>query len=150
ARVSAWGDSAIDVASGIFDPAVHRAVITSGPPFMSHDVGRRLSERYRIPFVMDMRDPWSHVERLAEAIATPAWVRLAARHEARAVDRAALIVANTEVARRQLSATYPERVDDIITVTNGGDDDPLPPQGRGGGTPQTCVEAGRSHARVHR
>ncbi len=99
---------------------------------MSHDAGRRLSERYRIPFVMDMRDPWSHVERLAEAIATPAWVRLAARHEARAVERAALIVANTEVARRQLSATYPERADDIITVTNGGDDDLLPPQRRGG------------------
>jgi len=132
ARVSAWGDGVIDAVSGIFDPAVHRAVITSGPPFMSHDVGRLLSERYRIPFVMDMRDPWSHVERLAEAIATPAWVRLAARHEARAVERAALIVANTEVARRQLSATYPERGDDIITVTNGGDDDLLPPQRRGG------------------
>jgi len=132
ARVRAWGDNVIDAASAIFDPAVHRAVITSGPPFMSHDVGRRLSERYRIPFVMDMRDPWSHVERLAEGIATPVWLRLAVRHEARAVERAALIVANTEVAQRQLGDRYPERVDDILTVTNGGDDDILPPQRRGG------------------
>lgn len=132
ARIHAWGDEVIDAASTIFEPAVHRAVVTSGPPFMSHDVGRRLGDRYRIPFVMDMRDPWSHVERLAEGIATPAWVRLAARYEARSVRRAALIVANTDVARRQLSETYPERAGDILTVTNGGDNDVLPPQRRGG------------------
>ena len=132
ARVRAWGDEGVDAAAAIFEHGVHRAVITSGPPFMSHDVGRRLSERYRIPFVMDMRDPWSHVERLAEGIATPAWVRLASRHESRAVERATLIVANTEVARRQLSDSYPARADDILTVTNGADDDLLPPQRRGG------------------
>lgn len=132
ARIGAWGDNVIDAAALVFDPAVHRAVVTSGPPFMSHDVGRRLSERYRIPFVMDMRDPWSHVERLPEAMATPAWLRLASHHESRAVERASLIVANTEVARRQLSASYPARADDILTVTNGADDEPLPPQRHGG------------------
>jgi len=99
---------------------------------MSHDVGRRISERYRIPLVMDMRDPWSHVERLAEGIATPAWTRLAARYERKAVKRASLVVANTEVARRQLAATYPDRTDDIIVVTNGSDEDELPAQRRGG------------------
>ncbi len=132
ARISAWGDAVVDTVATIFDPRVHRAVITSGPPFMSHDVGRRLSHRYHIPFVMDMRDPWSHVERLAEGIATPRWTQLAERHEARAVERATLIVTNTEVARRQMAATYPLRSRDIITVTNGADDDPLPPQRRGG------------------
>lgn len=132
ARIRAWGDRVIDAASSVFDPCVHRAVITSGPPFMSHDVGRRLSQRYRLPFIMDMRDPWSHVERLAEGIATPAWTRLAARYEAMAVERAALIVANTEVARRQMAETYPLRASDIVTVTNGADDDVLPAQQRGG------------------
>lgn len=132
ARIRAWGDEVVSAVSSVFDPGVHRAVITSGPPFMSHDVGRRLSERYRIPFVMDMRDPWSHVERLAEGIATPAWTRLAARYESMAVQRAALIVANTEVARRQIAASYPSRAGDVLTVTNGGDDEDLPPQRRGG------------------
>ena len=132
ARVRAWGDDVIDAVSSVFDRSVHRAVVTSGPPFMSHDVGRRLSQRHRIPFVMDMRDPWSHAERLAEGIATPAWTRLAARYERLAVERAALIIANTEVARRQMVASYPLRVRDIVTVTNGADDDALPPQRRGG------------------
>ncbi len=132
ARIGAWGDGVVEAVASIFDPAVHRAVVTSGPPFMSHDAGRRISERYRIPFVMDMRDPWRHVERLAEGIATPAWTRLAARYERKAVKRAGLIVANTEVARRQLAATYPTREDDIIVVTNGSDEDELPVQRRGG------------------
>lgn len=133
ARIRSWGDEAVAAVSSMFDPGVHRAVITSGPPFMSHDVGRRIAERYRIPFIMDMRDPWSHVERLAEGIATPVWTRLAARYESMAVQRSALIVANTEAARRQLAASYPSRNADIVTITNGGDDDELlPPQRRGG------------------
>jgi glycosyltransferase involved in cell wall biosynthesis len=132
ARIRAWGDEVIGAVSEVFDPGVHRAVVTSGPPFMSHDVGRRLSERYRIPFIMDMRDPWSHVERLAEGIASPAWTRLATRYESLAVKGAALIVANTEVARRQLAASYPSRAADVMTVTNGADDEELPPQRRGG------------------
>ena len=132
ARIRSWGDEVVTAVSSVFDPGVHRGVIASGPPFMSHDVGRRIAERYRIPFIMDMRDPWSHVERLAEGIATPAWTRLAARYEAMAVRRADLIVANTEVARRQLSVSYPSRSADIVTITNGGDDESLPPQRRGG------------------
>jgi hypothetical protein len=132
ARINAWNDGVMEAVSAVFNPRVHRAVVTSGPPFMSHDVGRRLSVRYRIPFIMDMRDPWSHVERLAEGIATPVWTRLAARYEGKSVERASLVVANTEVARRQLAATYPLRSRDIITITNGGDDEVLPEQRRGG------------------
>jgi hypothetical protein len=132
ARVGAWGDNVLDAVATVFDPSVHRAVISSGPPFMSHDTGRRVSERYRIPFVMDMRDPWSHVERLNEGIASPAWIKLASRYEAGAVARASLVIANTEVARRQMVAAYPLRSRDILTVTNGADDYPLPPQRRGG------------------
>ena len=132
ARIRKWGDGVIETVSSVFDPGVHQAVVTSGPPFMSHDVGRRISERYRIPFIMDMRDPWSHVERLPEGMATPMWTRLAARYEAAAVKRATLIVANTEVARRQMTATYPLRAGDIITVTNGADDVALPQQRHGG------------------
>lgn len=131
-RIRTWGTAASAVAHEIFVPGVHRAVITSGPPFMVHDAGRRVAAAHRIPFVMDMRDPWSHAERLPEAIATPLWLRLAARYERRAVDQASLVVANTEIARRQMAAAYPDRAADVITVTNGADEDSLPPQRRGG------------------
>lgn len=132
ARIAAWGSAVVDAAAQVVDPCAHRAVIASGPPFMSHDVGRRMGQRFRLPFIMDMRDPWSHVERLTESIATPMWTRMASRYEAKAVQQAALVVTNTDVARRQMVSTYPARAADIITVTNGADDEELPPPRRGG------------------
>jgi hypothetical protein len=42
------------------------------------------------------------------------------------------VIANTDVARNNLRVSYPDRVDDILTVMNGVDDDPLPPSRRGG------------------
>lgn len=131
ASMGAWARDAARAGKEIFIPGVHRAVITSGPPFMVHDAGRRIAMGTNAPFVMDMRDPWRHVERLSEKTASPLWPRIAALHEGRAVRQASLIVANTERAREQLAATYPSRADDIITVTNGADDDPLPPPRRG-------------------
>ena len=77
---------------------------------------------------MDMRDPWAQIERLIEAHASPVWLRLARENERAAIANASLIIANTERARDQLVARYRDRAADIITVTNGSDDDPLPPQ----------------------
>jgi glycosyltransferase involved in cell wall biosynthesis len=72
---------------------------------------------------MDLRDPWSLVERLAGDIASPVWYRLARRYERPTVGRAALIVMNTEPARRAMQHAYPEAAHRIITVTNGYDED---------------------------
>lgn len=126
ARTTDWSRRAARLAARIVNPEVHRAVVTSGPPFMVHEAGRRLSYRTGIPFVMDMRDPWANVERLQEGIASPVWLALAARHERRSVRQAALVVANTELARQQMTERYADRASDILTVMNGADDDPLP------------------------
>jgi len=131
AKIEAWARDVARFAEAIVQPDVHEAVVTSGPPHMSHDAGRRISERTGLPFVMDMRDPWRHVERLSEATASPLWLQLADRHEARAVNRAALVVANTELSCQALQRSYPSRRDDIITAMNGVDDDPLPAPRRG-------------------
>ena len=130
ARTTDWSRRAARLAARIADRGVHRAVVTSGPPFMVHEAGRRLSYRTGIPFVMDMRDPWADVERLQEGIASPVWLGLAARHERRSVRQASLVVANTELARRQMVERYPDRASDILTVMNGADDDPIPAPSR--------------------
>lgn len=132
AQIAAWGGDVAQVAAEIVRPDVHLAVISSGPPHMSHDAGRRISSPTGIPFVMDMRDPWAGQEQLVESVATPFWHLLATRYERRAVDQASLVAANTELARRALQARYPSRAQDIITVMNGVDDDPLPPSRRSG------------------
>jgi glycosyltransferase involved in cell wall biosynthesis len=132
-RTAQWAARATRLAEEIIEPGVHFAVVTSGPPHMTHESGRALSRRYGLPFIMDMRDPWSLNQRLPERFASPLWLRAAAREERRMVEQASLIVANTEPARSALASTYPEARDRIIAVMNGADDDPIPssrPNGR--------------------
>lgn len=129
---AAWSAAAAAAAGEILKHGVHRAVVATSPPYMVQEGARQIGSRWGIPFVLDMRDPWSHVERLIEPAATPLWLHLAARYEKRVVAEAGLIIANTELARRQLVATYPNRANDIITVTNGADEEALPPQRVGG------------------
>lgn len=132
ARHERWAKDAVDLAEQILEPGVHFAVVTSGPPHMTHETGRTLSERRGLPFVMDMRDPWSLNERIPDRWASPLWLRGTARREREMVRQAALVVANTTPARDALARAYPDASKRIITVMNGSDEDPLPPQRRGG------------------
>lgn len=113
-------------AAFIYNPSVHRAVVSSGPPHMLHYGALRISERLGIPLVMDMRDPWSLNEQVVEHLASPVWYSLADRLEARAVRHASLIVANTRIAAQELEAAYPDKKPNIIVAMNGYDDDPIP------------------------
>jgi hypothetical protein len=127
ARYRAWARRAAAAAQLIIQGGAHLAVVTSGPPHATHEAGRALAKRTGLPFVMDMRDPWSLSERVHESVASPLWFHLARRYERAAVEQAALIVANTEAAREALMAAYPDARHRLITAMNGSDEDPLPP-----------------------
>jgi len=122
-----WGREAARCAMRVFEPGVHRAVISCGPPHMAHEAGRVVARTTGLPFVMDLRDPWSLMQRLPEAVASPVWFRLAARYERRAIAQAALIVANTDPLRNVLRGVYRSAASRIIAVPNGFDDEPVPP-----------------------
>jgi glycosyltransferase involved in cell wall biosynthesis len=121
-----WARDAARLALRIYDPQRHRAVITCGPPHPAHLAGVTVARRTKLPLVLDLRDPWSLVQRLPEAIASPVWLSLARRGERRAVDHAALVIANTHAARNAMRQAYPEATGRIIAVPNGFDDDPVP------------------------
>ncbi len=123
---AAWARGAIALGNQLVGAEKFAAVISSGPPHMSHEAGRDIAERHGLPFAMDMRDLWSLSPRLHEHVASPMWFRIAERNERRAVARASLVVANNEPARRALIQAYPASADRIITVLNGADDYPLP------------------------
>lgn len=131
ARIGRWARRAAAVAERLYLPGVHRAVVTSGPPHPVHEAGRQVGRRTGIPFVMDMRDPWSLYKRLPEETASPVRVALARRQERRAVAAASLVVANTEPFRDAMAALYPDRDSHIVAVMNGSDEDPLPAADRG-------------------
>lgn len=127
AQFAAWARDAVSLGTRLIDAGTYAAVISSGPPHMSHAAGREIAEHGELPFVMDMRDLWSLSPRLHEHVASPMWFRIAERNERRAIDRASLVVATNEPARRALREAYPAAASRIITVLNGADEYPLPP-----------------------
>lgn len=137
-----WAKDAAALARRIVQPGVHRAVVTSGPPHTVHEAGRLVSRRHALPFVMDLRDPWSLAQRLPEATASRLWYRLAASGERVAVAQAALVVANTEASSRALRALYPAAATRVITVMNGADDEPMPIPSSADGGPFVVAYAG--------
>jgi hypothetical protein len=122
-----WARRAAMLGTRIIVPGVHEAVITSAPPHTSHEAGRLVSMKTGLPFVMDMRDPWSLQPWLRESVASPIWYRHAERLERACIERASLVVANTAPAHAALVALHPDASAKTITVMNGSDDDPLPP-----------------------
>jgi hypothetical protein len=127
ARTDRWAQGAARLALKIVRPGIHAAVITCGPPHMAHVAGPIIARTAGLPHIMDLRDPWSLVERLPENTSSELSLRLARRYERTCVRDAALIVLNTELARRAMQEHYPEIRSHCISVMNGYDDDPVPP-----------------------
>ncbi len=126
-RGTRWASDAAHVAGGIVEKGTHRAIVSSGPPHFVHTAARSIARDCGLPFVVDLRDPWSMVQRIPECIASPVMLALAARGEQRVVQDAALLVTNTEPARDLMCARYPAAAPRIVAVPNGFDDDPVPP-----------------------
>jgi hypothetical protein len=132
-RQGAWAGRAAQAAARVFEPGLHRIVVSCGPPHMVHHAGRRLARSKKIPLILDLRDPWSLAERVPADMASPFWYRLASHFESQAVADAALVAMNTETARDSMQRTYPDQLQKIISVTNGFDDDPIPSANHGPG-----------------
>jgi hypothetical protein len=126
ANDAAWASAAAQMALQVYDAALHRAVMSCGPPHMVHRAACGLARRVGLPLIVDLRDPWSHAERVHGGVASPLWFRLAHRFESRAFEQASLIVMNTPAAHEAMRRAYPAYADKLIYVTNGFDDDALP------------------------
>jgi hypothetical protein len=130
-RDHSWARAAAKTGEALIDGSQYLAVITSGPPHLTHEAGRLLAARHRLPFIMDFRDPWSIERRLPENYASPLFFTLARRYERRAVARADLVVTNTHELSSAMQMRYRETR--VLTVMNGFDDEPIPPS-----NPDSC------------
>jgi hypothetical protein len=99
---------------------------------MAHVAAARTARHLRLPFVMDMRDPWSLVPALPAGMASPLWYRIVERTERECVAAAAVVSANTLAARDALRAAHPAAGEKVIAVMNGCDDEPIPAAPRDG------------------
>ena len=131
ARTWRWARAAARRAMQVIEAGVHRAVISCGPPHMAHEAARLVARRRRLPLIVDLRDPWSLVQRLPEAIASQVWFALAARYERRCVEQASLIVTNTDPLRSVMRGVYRAAASRMIAVPNGCDEEDVPPSQHG-------------------
>jgi Glycosyl transferases group 1 len=131
ARDRAWATRAAACAGALAGAHRYECLVSCGPPHLIHWAGQRVAAEAGIPFVMDLRDPWSLVERVPEHYDSPVWFRLAQRYERQAVSGASLVVMNTERAAQAMCQTYPGCADRIMSAMNGYDEDePVPPSSR--------------------
>ena len=81
-------------------------IFASGPPFTTHWIGKRLSERTGVPLVVDYRDPWT---RAPFYPTRPAWARrLDEKLEYSCLRAASAIVTVNRTIREDLLAHYPD------------------------------------------
>src|SRR6185312_3246289 len=118
-RGARWAADASAVGRQLVQPGVHRAIVSSGPPHFVHSAACNIGRATALPPVMDLRDPWSMVQRLPENLASPVALALARYAEQRAIRNASLIVANTEPARDMMAQQYPAAAKRIIAIPNG-------------------------------
>lgn len=99
----------------------YAAVICSGPPHVSHLAASAVAAAADRPFVMDLRDPWSHAAFFSDWYASPVTLWYARRDEARSVGMADLVVTNTEALEAAMKERHPDATARIVTVRNGVD-----------------------------
>jgi glycosyltransferase involved in cell wall biosynthesis len=126
-RGQRWVADAVRAGAAIIQRGVHRVVISSGPPHFAHNAARRVAHTAALPFVMDLRDPWSKLQRLPIDTASPVYLALSSTCERRAIAHAGLVVANTAPMRDQLCRAYQDAAARIIAVPNGYDEEVPPP-----------------------
>jgi len=122
---------AVDVGSALTRRNTYHVIVSSGPPHSAHESARRVASRAGLPFVMDMRDPWSDESAIPEEFTSAIWRRETQARERDCASAARLVVVTSKAHEELQLAKYPELRGRITTVMNGADSDPLPPTGVG-------------------
>jgi hypothetical protein len=113
---------------GVALARAHRydVVVSSGPPHAGHLAARSIASATGVPFVMDMRDPWSEDSAMPEELRSAAWKRITRANEARCVASATSVVVTSEAHEELQVRKYPFLRGRIRTVMNGADQDAIP------------------------
>lgn len=101
-------------------------VFATGSPWTSLAIARELGRRFRVPFIIDFRDPWA--SNAGFHYISPQLIRKTQKLERQICHEAAAVIANTSELRQHLTTVYPEIESKCISISNGfhADDFTLP------------------------
>ena len=148
ARVG-WVPFATPAAGRLIRKERYHALLTSGPPHSVHLVGRRLRRRFGIPWVVDMRDPWTDQWPNMVMPQTGLARRLDAMFERSVLKEADAVVSVSDGVGKGLQTKA--SIQRYQTITNGFDSADIPPitEMRGDDAPFTLTYVGTLYGPRH-
>jgi hypothetical protein len=97
------------------------AVFATGGPWTSLLVGKALAQRWGVPFVADLRDPWAGGALYEQNGRSSFLFRKTGELQRSVFAAAARVITTTEELRTTLLSDYPEMGGNCVTITNGFD-----------------------------
>ncbi len=99
----------------------HDVLWTTSYPYHAHLVGAAVARKHGLPFIADLRDPWTlnwvHRQKFGYTRAVERWC------ERTTLDAADAIVVTTETLAERYRTLYPHRAERVVTVHNAFDPD---------------------------
>ena len=94
------------------------AIITTGPPHSTHLIGKQLKKAFDVPWIADMRDPWTTVFFAQQLPMSPPARALNNRMEQSVLDQADVVVTATPSMQEEFQ---PKTQTPCVTIYNGFD-----------------------------
>ncbi len=117
-----WLREVLPVARRILATRRYDAIYSTSPPVTSHAIALRLKTEFGVPWIADFRDPWT--DNSIAYGSPPRWrMHIDQRLERRIGSTADRVIANTETNRATLIAKHGIVPENIVTITNGYDEE---------------------------
>ncbi|WP_299701085.1 glycosyltransferase family 4 protein [uncultured Pontibacter sp.] len=133
ARVG-WNKYALKKAEELLQAGQYQTILTTSPPHSTQLIGLKLKEKYKLPWVADLRDPWTNIHYYDQLYHTPIAKRIDKKYELQVLEQADAVIVTSEDTKR-LFMNKPVRInpDKIHVIPNGYDEDDfvydsVPPQ----------------------
>jgi hypothetical protein len=120
ARVG-WKDYAIEAGKSVIEKEKIDVIVTTGPPHSAHLIGLALKKQYGLPWVADLRDPWTNIY-YNKSLPRTKW---AAQKDKKLEDECVINANAITVTSKGTAAEFSDRNSNIYTIYNGYDDSDL-------------------------
>jgi glycosyltransferase involved in cell wall biosynthesis len=123
ARVG-WNKHALKKADELLQGGAYKAILTTSPPHSTQLIGLKLKKQYNLPWIADLRDPWTNIHYYDQLQHTALAKRLDEKYERQVLEQAdAIIVTSEDTKRLFLNKPVTVNPDKIHLIPNGYDED---------------------------
>lgn len=113
-----WYKLALKSASKFLDREKIDAIVSTSPPIVTHHIAKKLKRKYKIPWIADIRDPWSQ----SPYIDRTHFIKfIDSRREVKVLSDADILVTVTNPMVDTLKELHKNK--QIVCITNGYDED---------------------------